>query len=69
MEDEIFVQVKFTVDVDGAVYRDALFFSETDWATVTPQQLADMKQARVDNWQAAIAAASLADAPPEDGGE
>lgn len=69
MDDEIFVQVKFTTTVDGSIYRDALWFSETDWATVTPQQIADMKQARVDNWLAMIAAASLVDIPPEDGGE
>lgn len=65
MTDQVNIQFKFTVDMEGTIFRDALYFSEAEWAVITPQEIANMKQERVDNWLAAINALSQQQQPEE----
>ena len=50
--DEVKIQVIFTADTIYGTYRDALYFTEDEWAL--DPDIESLKQARVDNWIDAI---------------
>lgn len=54
MADQIAIQLKFTAEIDGTIFRDALYFTEAEWAAIIPQEIADKKQQRIDNWLATV---------------
>ena len=47
-------------------YRDALYFTQENYNTVTPEQIEAMKQERFDNWLAVITYVAPEEAPPVD---
>ncbi len=49
MED-IRIQVIFREETSHGAYQDALWFSQAEYDALTPETLAAMKQARIDNW-------------------
>lgn len=54
MDDQIFIQIRFTIEQDGLVLKDALIMPQSDFNTLTEQQITDMKQARFDAWKLSI---------------
>jgi hypothetical protein len=52
------VQVKFFMEVNGIKYNDALYFSEEEYKTVTPERIEQMKMERFKAWQDAVNAQS-----------
>ncbi len=50
MADEITVRVTFRANTKHGEFCDSLNLTETEWMTLTPEQIAAMKQTRVDNW-------------------
>lgn len=50
------VQVIFEKTDGTNTFRDALWFSEQEYAALTKKQIADMQQERYNNWYAIISA-------------
>lgn len=50
------VQVIFEKTDGTNTFRDALWFSEQEYAVLTKKQIADMQQERYNNWYAIISA-------------
>ena len=48
------VQVIFQKSDGDRTYRDALWFSQEEYDTVTPEQISTMQQERFDNWLAIV---------------
>lgn len=44
------VQVRFSWEVDGIKYNDALNLTKEEYDKLTPEQIEKMKQERFDNW-------------------
>jgi hypothetical protein len=50
MEDTIKIQLIFTFKTPHGEYRDALYFTQEDWAKIKPEDIEDKKKERIDNW-------------------
>lgn len=50
MSEQIFVQIRFTVQTEYGEYSDALYYSLNDWDMISQDQIEAEKQTRVDNW-------------------
>lgn len=50
------VQVIFEKTDGTAVFRDALWFTQEEYDSTTPEQISTMQQERYDNWLAVISA-------------
>lgn len=50
MDDVIKVMLSFSADTKHGVYNDNLYFTQDEFAKISPDDLAAMKQHRVDNW-------------------
>ncbi len=48
--EEVRIQVIFREETLYGTYQDALWFSQAEYDALTPEALAAMKQARIDNW-------------------
>ena len=59
MADSVKVQVRFSKrTAQGVEFNDALYFTQEEYAALSPEQLEAMKQARFDNWQEIVITAS-----------
>lgn len=56
------IAVPFTVQTSEGTYKDTLYYTSADWATVTQVKLDAAKTARADAWVAIVVAAKSA--PP-----
>jgi hypothetical protein len=56
---------EFEIGTEPYVLKDALVMSPENYALLTPDEIAAMKQARYDNWIAIVTAPPV-DAPVED---
>lgn len=50
MEDQIFVQHRFTVEVQGILYSDALIVPLDEYEALAPTTIQELKQERVDDF-------------------
>lgn len=48
------IQVKFSWEIDGYRYNDALYFTPEQYAALTPEKLDSLKQERLQNWANAV---------------
>lgn len=48
------IQVNFTVDTRRGPFTSAIYFTEAEWAAITPEQKEAKKQTQVDTWLAAL---------------
>lgn len=48
------IQVRFTVTDGDDTFTDALYFSQEELASLTEEQLENMKHARFNNWKATV---------------
>lgn len=54
MPDSVVVQIRFSALTKYGNFSDALTLSQEEYAVKTPQEIEDMKQARVDAWVSLI---------------
>lgn len=59
------IRIDFEQDTPYGVYRDALYLPDDH--TYTPEEIAALKQERVDNWVALITAPPPPDPPVDEG--
>ncbi len=52
------VQVKFTVETGRGAFKDALYFTEAEYAEKTVEDIEAAAQARADSWVAQVILAS-----------
>lgn len=53
-DDQVFVQVRFSVPTKYGEYQDALYYSLDDYANMKPETVENEKEARVDNYLNAV---------------
>lgn len=54
MNDSVFIQHRFTIEKDGLVLSDAIVLPQTEYQTLTNQQIIDLKNQRFENYKQAI---------------
>ena len=59
------VQVIFERTGDSGLFRDALWFTDEEYANTTPDQISSLQQQRYDNWLAIINAMPTEELIPE----
>lgn len=57
MADQVAIQVRFRIDRDGLSLSDALYFSQEEWASLTPEDVDALKEERYSAWISARTAA------------
>lgn len=50
------MKIDFEVQTEHGMYRDALYFTDEEYAALTEDDIEQLKQTRVDNWIAVITA-------------
>lgn len=60
------VQVIFEKTDGTNTFRDALWFSEEEYDSLTTQQISDMQQERYNNWYAIISAMPTEESPVQE---
>lgn len=50
MSEQVFVQIRFTVQTEYGEYSDALYYSLNDYDLTSQEDIENAKQARVDAW-------------------
>lgn len=54
MEDQVFIQHRFTITEDDKTYSDAIVLPIDEYNALTSKQIETLKQDRFDNWKTAI---------------
>ena len=60
------VRIIFEKEYEHGIFRDALYFSQEDYALLSEIEIEALKQQRYDNWVAIVAEMSNQPAPIED---
>lgn len=50
MEDEIFIQIRFSASTEYGEFNDALYYSVDEWNSMSQEDIDAEKQRRIDNW-------------------
>ena len=54
MSDQVFIQVRFSINRDGLDFSDALVLTQDEYNSLTPDQIEQMKSDRFENWKTMI---------------
>lgn len=56
MEDQIFIQHRFTIEKDGVTLSDAIVLPQSEYETLTDKDIEAIKQERFDNFKQVLSA-------------
>lgn len=66
MDDQIFIQHRFTIEKDGQKLTDALVLPKDEYEKLTPEDIEKTKQERFDNWLYAVTHPPVVEEPSEE---